>query len=50
MKATIAILYAESRYTPWKENIDFDTVRSFVEALESEYDTLVVHMTHPSEE
>lgn len=47
MKATVAILYAESRYTPWKENIDFDTVRSFVEALESEYETLVVHMTHP---
>lgn len=50
MKPTVAILYAESRYTPWKENIDFETVGSFVEALSEDYATLVVHMMQPNEE
>lgn len=50
MKLTIAILYAESRFTPWKENVDFETVRTFVEALQPEFETLVVHMMDPCDE
>ncbi len=50
MKATVAILYAESRYTPWKENIDFDTVHSFALALQEHYEILVVHMMQPCDE
>jgi len=50
MKPTVAILYAESRYTPWRENIDFETVRSFVDALNHDFETLVVHMTQPCDE
>ncbi|MGB0243157.1 MAG: hypothetical protein ACPGAK_03890, partial [Bacteroidia bacterium] len=47
MKPLVAILYAESRFTPWKENIDLSTVKSISDALEPENDVFVVHMTKP---
>jgi D-alanine-D-alanine ligase-like ATP-grasp enzyme len=47
---TAAILYADSRFTPWKENIDFSTISSIYHALEGEFDTTVVHMTTPTPE
>ena len=50
MKPLVAILYAESRFTPWKENIDLSTVKSISDALEPENDVFVVHMTKPCAE
>lgn len=47
MKPIVAILYAESRFTPWKENIDFPNINSVTDALYFEYDVYIVHITQP---
>lgn len=47
---TAAILYADSRFTPWKENIDFSTISSIYHALVGEFDATVIHMTEPTPE
>jgi D-alanine-D-alanine ligase len=45
---TIAILYAESRFTPWSENIDAETVVRAYKALRASYSVSLVHMTEPN--
>jgi D-alanine-D-alanine ligase-like ATP-grasp enzyme len=47
---TAAILYADSRFTPWKENIGFSTLVSYYEALQVEFDTTIIHMVEPTPE
>lgn len=46
----IAILYAESRFTPWRENIDTKTVIYLHKALPARVDGTIIHMTKPNEE
>ncbi len=50
MKKTIAILYSDSRFTTWHENIDFSTVKTYFEALSDDFEVTVVHMTEPNTE
>lgn len=50
MKSLVAILYAESRFTPWKENIDLSTINSVADALYPEHDVFIVHMIKPCAE
>jgi len=50
MKPLALVLYAESRFTPWKENIDIDTVKWFSASIPEEYETAIVHMVEPSAE
>jgi D-alanine-D-alanine ligase len=45
----IAILYAESRYTPWKENIDTLTALSIFYALPQSSQGSIIHMTEPND-
>lgn len=44
----LVILYADSEFTPWKENIDFKTVQSVYEALNEDNYVVVCHMVEPS--
>ena len=44
----IAILYSDSQFTPWKENIDATTVKNILENIPSSYKTTIIHMTEPS--
>ena len=44
----IAILYAESRFTPWRENIDTLTAISLFRALPKNAQGTLVHMTQPN--
>lgn len=44
----LVILYADSEYTPWKENIDFKTIHSVYEALQEDNFVVVCHMVEPS--
>lgn len=46
---TLVILYAESEYTPWKENIDSFTVNFIRNLLEPHYRVDVRHMEYPSD-
>ena len=46
-KKKIVILFAESEFTPWKENIDFNTVQNIYNALIPEYYVVVCHMVEP---
>jgi len=50
MKKSVAILYADSRFTPWKENIDFSTLKTYYDALSGDYEVTVVHITEPNSE
>lgn len=38
------ILYTESEFTPWKENIDYSTVRSIADALAMKYRVTILHV------
>ncbi|MFM1898680.1 MAG: hypothetical protein RL577_920 [Bacteroidota bacterium] len=38
------ILYTESEYTPWKENIDYSTVRSVADAFTLKYRVSIIHV------
>jgi D-alanine-D-alanine ligase len=40
------ILYTESEFTPWKENIDYSTVRSIADALATHYRVAILHVIH----
>jgi D-alanine-D-alanine ligase-like ATP-grasp enzyme len=44
----IAVLYAESRFTPWKENVDITTVINLIKALPKHAQGSIVHMTEPN--
>ena len=44
----IAILYAESRFTPWRENIDTLTAISLFRAFPKNAQGTLVHMTQPN--
>jgi D-alanine-D-alanine ligase len=44
----LVILYAESEFTPWKENIDTYTVNFIRELLDNEYAIDIRHMEYPS--
>lgn len=44
----IAILYAESRFTPWRENIDTNTVITLHKALPKSANGTIIHMTKPN--
>lgn len=46
----IGILYAESRFTPWKENIDTQTVVSLYRALPKDSLGTIIHMVEPCQE
>ena len=46
----IAILYAESRFTPWRENIDTKTVIHLYKSLPKSAEGTIIHMTKPNEE
>jgi len=46
----IALLYAESRYTPWKENVDTTTVVSLFKALPKNVAGTIIHMTEPNDD
>lgn len=46
----IAVLYSESRFTPWKENIDMETMLYVYKALKKNHKVSVVHITHPNGE
>lgn len=48
MKHQIAILYSDSRFTPWNENIDVKTVKTIFENIPKEYHATIVHMTEPN--
>lgn len=45
-----AILYAESEFTPWKENIDLDTVDTIFSALPNTNNIDIIHMKNPGDE
>lgn len=47
MKQQIAILYADSRFTPWKENVDTSTVQKVYQALNPKYAVDILHMVEP---
>ena len=47
MKQHIAILYADSRFTPWKENVDTSTVKKVHQALSPQYEVDIIHMVEP---
>jgi D-alanine-D-alanine ligase-like ATP-grasp enzyme len=47
MKQHIAILYADSRFTPWKENVDTSTVKKVHQALSPTYEADIIHMVEP---
>lgn len=44
----VAVLYAESRYTPWRENVDTPTAISLFKAIPTTAQGSIVHMTEPS--
>jgi predicted ATP-grasp superfamily ATP-dependent carboligase len=46
---TLVILYAESEYTPWKENIDSLTVNFIRSLLEPDYKVDIRHMEYPTD-
>jgi len=50
MKQHIAILYADSRFTPWRENIDTATVRKVCQSLNPKYEVDIIHMIDPCAE
>lgn len=45
----IAILYAESRFTPWKENVDTATVINLFKGLPTNAQGSIIHMTEPNQ-
>lgn len=47
MKQHIAILYADSRFTPWKENVDTVTVKKVYLSLYPKYEVDIIHMIKP---
>lgn len=49
MEKQIAILYADSQFTPWKENIDAITIKNILDSIPSPYKTTIIHMTEPSD-
>jgi D-alanine-D-alanine ligase len=44
-----AILYAESEFTPWKENIDLETVETIFSALPNTNNIEIIHMKNPDD-
>jgi D-alanine-D-alanine ligase len=44
-----AILYAESEFTPWKENIDLDTVEMIYSCLPNQEYIDIIHMKNPDD-
>ena len=44
----IGILYSESKFTPWKENIDTETLISLYRALPKNCTGTIIHMTQPN--
>jgi D-alanine-D-alanine ligase len=46
---TLAILFAESEYTPWKENIDLMTVDYIRNLIEQDFTVHVRHMEYPTD-
>lgn len=49
MEKRIAILYSDSVFTPWKENIDALTVVNIFENIPDTYKTSIVHMVEPTD-
>jgi D-alanine-D-alanine ligase len=46
----MAILYAESEFTPWKENVDLETVELIYACLPHQGSIDIIHMKIPNEE
>lgn len=46
----IGILYSESKFTPWKENIDTETLISLYRALPKNAIGTIIHMTEPNKD
>ncbi len=44
----VAILYAESQFTPWQENINLNTVLNINKSIPQEFNTSIIHMTEPN--
>ena len=44
----VAILYAESQFTPWQENINLNTVLNVNKSIPQEFNTSIIHMTEPN--
>lgn len=44
----VAILYAESQFTPWRENINLNTVLQIHKAIPNNLNVTIVHMTEPN--
>jgi D-alanine-D-alanine ligase len=46
----IGILYSESKFTPWRENIDTETLISLYRALPKNATRTIIHMTEPNKD
>jgi D-alanine-D-alanine ligase len=46
----IGILYSESKFTPWRENIDTETLISLYRALPKNATGTIIHMTNPNKD
>ncbi len=46
----IGILYSESKFTPWRENIDTETLISLYRALPKNATGAIIHMTNPNKD
>jgi len=46
----IGILYSESKFTPWRENIDTETLISLYRALPKNATGTIIHMTKPNKD
>jgi D-alanine-D-alanine ligase len=46
----IGILYSESKFTPWRENIDTETLISLYRALPKNATGTIIHMTEPNKD
>ncbi len=46
----IGILYSESKFTPWRENIDTETLISLYRALPKNAVGTIIHMTEPNKD
>jgi len=49
MKKNIAILYSDSHFTPWNENVDLSTAVAIANSITPNYNVNVVHMMIPNE-
>lgn len=44
----VAILYAESQFTPWQENINLSTVLNVNKSIPQEFNVSIIHMIEPN--